>query len=179
MTHTRRSFLEALTAGAVAGSALDSAMAQAAGRAMSDDAGELCYVGAARDPVRLKVTLASDPATRVSMIVQDVSPGTTIPVHLHEREDEMILIQSGTGVASLGDVETPVSAGSVLWIPQGTWHGGRNTGSTILKWTGIYSPAGFEGYFREISRPPGVAPRQRSAEEWEALDRRFGIRHRR
>ena len=63
------------------------------------------------------------------MIVQDVSPGTVIPVHLHEREDEIILIQSGTGVASLGDVETPVSAGSVLWIPKGTWHGGKNTGA--------------------------------------------------
>ncbi len=69
--------------------------------------------------------------------------------------------------------------GSVLWIPKGTWHGGRNTGQTVLKWTGIYSPAGFEGYFREISRPPGVTPRQRSAEEWEALDRRYGIRYRR
>ena len=66
----------------------------------------------------------------------------------------------------------------MLWVPKGTWHGGKNTGPTILKWTGIYSPAGFEGYFREISRPPGVAPRQRSAGEWEALDRRYGIRYR-
>ena len=129
-----------------------STQAQTAGRAMAPDAGELCFVGAARDPVRLKVSLAGDPATRLAMIVQDVSPGTVIPVHLHEREDEIILIQSGTGVASLGDVETQVGAGSVLWVPQGTWHGGRNTGSAILKWTGIYSPAGFEGYFREISR---------------------------
>jgi mannose-6-phosphate isomerase-like protein (cupin superfamily) len=179
MERTRRSFLEILASGVVAGAVVEAAQAPAAGRTMAADAGELCFVGAAGDPVRLKVSLASDPDTRVSMIVQDVSPGTVIPVHLHEREDEMILIQSGTGVASLGDVETPVSAGSVLWIPQGTWHGGKNTGSTTLKWTGIYSPAGFEGYFREISRPPGVAPRERSAEEWEALDRRYGIRYRR
>ena len=52
---------------------------------MAPDAGELCFVGAARDPVRLKVSLAGDPATRLAMIVQDVSPGTVIPVHLHER----------------------------------------------------------------------------------------------
>ena len=146
---------------------------------MAPDAGELCFVGAAGDPVRLKVSLESDPATRLAMIVQDVSPGTVIPVHLHEREDEIILIQSGTGVASIGDVESPVSAGSVLWIPKGTWHGGKNTSATILKWTGIYSPAGFEGYFREISRPPGATPRRRSAEEWDALDKRYGIRYQR
>ena len=120
-----------------------------------------------RDPVRLKVSAQTDPATHLAMIVQDVSPGTVIPVHLHEREDEIILIQSGTGVASLGETETPVGAGSVLWVPKGTWHGGRNTGPGILKWTGIYSPAGFEGCLREISRPPGVTPPQRSAEEWE------------
>ncbi len=179
MESTRRSFLELLAAGVATGAAGERTQAQTAGRAMAPDAGELCFVGAARDPVRLKVSLAGDPATRLAMIVQDVSPGTVIPVHLHEREDEIILIQSGTGVASLGDVETEVGAGSVLWVPHGTWHGGRNTGSAILKWTGIYSPAGFEGYFREISRAPGAPPRQRSAEEWEALDRQFGIRYRR
>jgi mannose-6-phosphate isomerase-like protein (cupin superfamily) len=179
MESTRRSFMEFLAAGVAAGAVGERAQAQTAGRAMAPDAGELCFVGAARDPVRLKVSLASEPATHLAMIVQDVSPGTVIPVHLHEREDEIILIQSGAGVASLGDAETEVRAGSVLWVPKGTWHGGRNTGSTILKWTGIYSPAGFEGYFREISRPPGAPPRQRSAEEWEGLDRRYGIRYRR
>lgn len=179
MESTRRSFLELLAAGVAAGVVVETAQTQAAGRAMAADAGELCFVGAARDPVRLKVSLASDPATHLSMIVQDVSPGTVIPIHLHEREDEIILVQSGSGLASIGDATTEVGAGSVLWVPKGTWHGGRNTGTTILKWTGIYSPAGFEGYFREISRPPGVTPRQRSAEEWEALDRRYGIRYRR
>ena len=179
MESTRRSFLEFLAAGVAARAVVDAAQAPAAGRVMAPGEGELCFVGAAHDPVRLKVSLAGDPATHLAMIVQDVSPGTVIPVHLHEREDEIILIQSGTGVASLGRIETPVSAGSVLWVPTGTWHGGRNTGQTILKWTGIYSPGGFEGYFREISRPPGVTPRQRSAEEWEALDRRYGIRYRR
>ena len=101
-------------------------------------------------------------------------------MHLHEREDEIILIQSGTGVGVAGRCRDARSVpGSVLWVPQGTWHGGKNTGSAILKWTGIYSPAGFEGYFREISRAPGARPRQRSAEEWEALDRHYGIRYRR
>jgi mannose-6-phosphate isomerase-like protein (cupin superfamily) len=180
MDSTRRVFFEMLAAVAASPALMQPASAPAtAGRAMASDDGELCFVGAARDPVRLKVSAHTDPATRLAMIVQDVSPGTVIPVHLHEREDEIILVQSGSGVASLGDVETPVGPGSVLWVPKGTWHGGRNTGSGILKWTGIYSPPGFEGYFREISRPPRTQPRQRSAEAWEALDRRYGIRYRR
>jgi mannose-6-phosphate isomerase-like protein (cupin superfamily) len=178
MDGTRRAFFEMLAAGAALPLMQATRAPEAAGRAMASDDGELCFVGTARDPVRLKVSSQTDPTTHLAMIVQDVSPGTAIPVHLHEREDEIILIQSGTGVASLGETDTAVGAGSVLWVPKGTWHGGRNTGPGILKWTGIYSPAGFEGYFREISRPPGVTPPQRSTEEWEALDRRYGIRYR-
>ncbi len=119
MESTRRSFLELLAAGVAAGAVVDAQGTTAAGRAIAPDEGELCFVGAARDPVRVKVSLAGDPATRLAMIVQDVSPATVIPVHLHEREDEIILIQSGTGVASLGEVETPVGAGLGAVDPEG------------------------------------------------------------
>ena len=176
MENTRRSFLRLLAAAGV----LDVSAVNGAGtggRAMAPDEGELCHVGPSRDPVRIKVSKSADGAA-LAMIVQDVSPGTSIPEHLHEREDEIVLIQAGTGVGQLGDRELPLAAGSVLWVPRGTWHGGRNTGAEILKWTGIYAPAGFEGYFREISVAPGAGPRQRSPEEWEGLDRRYGIRYR-
>jgi quercetin dioxygenase-like cupin family protein len=113
------------------------------------------------------------------MITQDVSPGTTIPVHLHEREDEVIFIQSGTGEATLGETQVMLSAGSALFVPQGTWHGGRNTGAETLRWIAIYSPSGFEGYFREIGRAsPDAAPKILSPEERQARDDRFGIRYR-
>jgi mannose-6-phosphate isomerase-like protein (cupin superfamily) len=138
--------------------------------------GELVYVG--RDPVRIKV---GDPKIRgrFGMITQDVSPGTSIPVHLHEREDEIIFIQSGTGEATLGDAHVALVAGSVLFVPQGTWHGGRNTSSDVLRWIAIYSPSGFEGYFREIGRDsPDAPPRLLSAEERRARDQQFGIRYR-
>jgi quercetin dioxygenase-like cupin family protein len=136
--------------------------------------GELLYVG--RDPVRIKV---SPPGTgRLAMITQDVSPGTSIPVHLHEREDEIIFIQSGTGEATLAGTRVALTAGSTLYVPQGTWHGGRNTGGDTLRWIAIYSPSGFEGYFREIGRPSADAPpRMLSELEREARDARFGIRY--
>jgi mannose-6-phosphate isomerase-like protein (cupin superfamily) len=144
--------------------------------AIGADEGELVYVG--RDPVRIKI---SPPGSgRFAMITQDVSPGTTIPVHCHDAEDEVIFIQSGAGEATLGDRTVRLSAGSTLVVPQGLWHGGRNTGTDTLKWIAIYSPSGFEGYFREIGRPaPGHPPRRRTPEEMAALDRRFHIRYRR
>ena len=137
--------------------------------------GELVYVG--RDPVRIKVSPTG--GGRLAMITQDVSPGTSIPVHLHEKEDEIIFIQSGTGEATLNDQRIELTAGSTLFVPQGVWHGGRNTGSETLRWVAIYSPSGFEGYFRDIGRPSlDATPRQLSPEERERRDRRYGIRYR-
>jgi quercetin dioxygenase-like cupin family protein len=138
--------------------------------------GELVYVG--RDPVRIKISPSGGPG-RFAMITQEVSPGTTIPVHAHEREDEIIVIQSGTGDATLGDRTVALAPGSALYVPQGTWHGGRNTGRHTLMWIAIYSPGGFEGYFREIGRRmPDEPPRSRTAAERAALDARFAIRYR-
>jgi quercetin dioxygenase-like cupin family protein len=144
--------------------------------ALRQDDGELVYVG--RDPVRIKVS-PPDGRGRLAMITQDVSPGTSIPVHLHEKEDEIIFIQSGTGEATLDDRRIELASGSTLFVPQGTWHGGRNTGSETLRWVAIYSPSGFEGYFREIGRPsPDAPPRSATPAERELRDRRYGIRYR-
>jgi mannose-6-phosphate isomerase-like protein (cupin superfamily) len=140
--------------------------------------GDLVYVGRTRDPVRIKVS----PPTggRFGMITQDVAPGAVIPIHLHEKEDEIIFIQSGEGTATLGDHHLKLTAGSTLYVPQGTWHGGENTGTSILKWVAIYSPSGFEGYFRAIgTKAPDDPPTPRSREEFEQLDRQYGIRYRR
>lgn len=175
---TRR---ELLIAGAVAGLMSPRANAQSgaastAPMALGPGDGDLVYVG--RDPVRIKVSPQGERG-RLAMITQDVSPGTSIPVHLHEREDEIIFIQSGTGEATLGDTKVTLEAGSTLFVPQGTWHGGRNTGSTTLRWVAIYSPSGFDGYFREIGRPsPDAPPRARTRDEYEALDAQYGIRYR-
>ena len=79
-----------------------------------------------------------------------------------------------------GPLGTAAAAGSTLFVPQGTWHGGRNSGSDTLKWVAIYSPSGFEGYFREIGRRlPDDPPRSRTAAEREALDKRYAIRYQR
>ncbi len=169
----RRDFLTVMLAALVSG------RASAAQRALSPLAldagdGELVYVGRTRDPVRIKVSPGT--GSRFAMITQDVAPGSVIPVHLHEREDEIIFIQDGEGAATLGDTKVRLQAGSTLVVPQGTWHGGENTGASIMKWVAIYAPAGFEGYFRAIgTRAPGDTPPRRSAAEREALDRRFGI----
>ena len=176
MTPSRRDLLSFAAALPLLTEFLQTGAASQRPAALAAADGELVYIG--RDPVRIKIS-PPDRQGRFGMITQDVSAGTSIPVHLHEREDEIIFIQSGSGEATLGDDTVALAAGSVLFVPQGTWHGGRNTGSEILRWIAVYSPSGFEGYFREIGkRSPDDPPRIATAEERQVRDRRYGILYR-
>ena len=173
----RREMLTSLIAGMVAPAVLEGGgqSSHNSGAAIGATDGELVYVG--RDPVRIKI--GPERKGPFGMITQDVSPGTTIPVHLHENEDEVIFIQDGSGEAILGDRTVALAKGSTLFVPRGTWHGGRNTGSSTLYWIALYTPSGFEGYFREIGRSaPDAPPRSATPEEREARDRQYGIRYR-
>lgn len=105
------------------------------------------------------------PGIRMSMITEDLPPKSAIRVHLHQREDEIIFIRMGSGIATLGDREVTVSAGSVVYVPQGVWHGLRNNGTETLGMSAIYSPPGFEQAFKDrLLRPNRTPPRPRRAE---------------
>ena len=62
------------------------------------------------------------------MITEDLPPNTEIRVHLHQREDETIFTTFGSGIATLGDRESSVTTGATIYVPQGVWHGLRNSG---------------------------------------------------
>jgi mannose-6-phosphate isomerase-like protein (cupin superfamily) len=104
--------------------------------------------------MRIKVDSSKAFGATMSMVVSEVAPGASIPIHLHRNEDELIFIHTGSGIITLGDRQAPASSGAVLYAPKGVWHGVENTGPDVIKWCAIWSPPGFEQYFRET----GVAP---------------------
>jgi oxalate decarboxylase/phosphoglucose isomerase-like protein (cupin superfamily) len=95
------------------------------------------------------------------MITQEMAPGSRVPIHLHEREDEIIYIQRGQGRGDLDGRSVPLKAGSMLYVPQGTWHGGENTGKDVLLWVAIYSPSGSRA--TSARSPSGRTPARRGA----------------
>lgn len=120
----------------------------------------------------IKVDSQLTPGVRMSMVTEDLPPGAEIQVHLHEREDEIIFIRMGRGMATLGDREVPVGPGATIYAPQGVWHGLRNTGDSTLGMNAIYSPPGFEQAFKDSLRP------NRTQAEIEANRKKHGIVYR-
>ena len=111
--------------------------------------------------MRIKIDSRTATGATMSMVISEVSPGANIPIHLHLNEDELIFIHTGAGIVTLGEREVRSSAGAMLYAPKGVWHGIENTGSATLTWCAIWSPPGFEQFFRETGVPPdfvGASP---------------------
>lgn len=125
------------------------------GVVLQPDEGEHLVSGRRRAPMRIKVNSRAARGAAISMLVSEVAPGASIPVHLHKNEDELTFIHSGSGVITLGDRRVPSRAGAMLYAPKGVWHGVENTGTDTLTWCAVYSPAGFEQYFIEAGVPAG------------------------
>lgn len=123
--------------------------------------------------VTVKIDSEETPGVRMSMVTEDLPPNSEIRVHLHQREDEIIFIRMGSGIATLGDREVPVSAGATVYVPAGVWHGLRNNGQETLGMGAIYSPPGFEQAFKHRLLHPNRTPA-----EAEASRKKHGIVYR-
>lgn len=132
-----------------------------AGTVLQANEGEHLVAGRRRAAMRVKVDSTKAAGATMSMVISEVPPGTSVPVHLHRHEDELIFIHTGTGLVTHGDRQVPSTAGAMLYVPKGVWHGVVNTGPDTLTWCAIWSPPGFEQFFRETGVPfdsAGAAP---------------------
>jgi mannose-6-phosphate isomerase-like protein (cupin superfamily) len=146
-----------------------------AGAVLQAHEGEHLVAGRRRAPMRIKVDSTRAVGATMSMVMSEVSPGASIPIHLHRNEDELIFIHTGNGIVTLGDRQVSSSAGAVLYAPKGVWHGIENTGSDVITWCAIWSPPGFEQYFRETGVPPDVSGAGPSPAQIAESARKYGM----
>lgn len=148
---------------------------QWSGAVLQASEGEHLVSGRRRAPMRIKVDSTKAVGATMSMVISEVAPGASIPIHLHRNEDELIFIHTGAGLVTLGNRQVPSSAGAVLYAPKGIWHGIENTGSEVLTWCAIWSPPGFEQFFRETGVPPGVVGRDPTPAQIAESARKHGM----
>lgn len=99
---------------------------------------------------------------------EKLPPGKSVHVHKHDYAEELLIINSGTGTAVLGDRKEAVGPGDIVFIPQYSWAGLDNTGNEVIDFLWLFPKPGIEGYFRATSVPEGQEPKVLTDEE---LDR--------
>ena len=73
------------------------------------------------------------------------------PVHTHRNEDEYSYVLEGRIGVQLGETVLEASAGELVFKPRGVPHAFWNAGDEPARLLELISPAGFEGYFRELA----------------------------
>lgn len=185
MTDNRRQFLK-LFGSASAASMIPYSFLQAhnnevfsEGFVLNADEHETYLIGPRKAPVTLVIDKRKNGINNISFCYEDIFPEDRIPVHKHLNEDELIFIQSGSGIFTLGDKEIEVKEGSAAFVPKNVWHGIKNIGKENIRMMFNFTPAGFENYFREIGVKPGTGDFNLTTEKWNEIDKRYGIEYRR
>lgn len=70
----------------------------------------------------------------------ECSPGSQQARHRHLSQEQVYVIVRGEGLMLLGDEERLVGEGTMVFVPPGTEHAIRNTGSGLLVYVSATAP---------------------------------------
>jgi mannose-6-phosphate isomerase-like protein (cupin superfamily) len=74
------------------------------------------------------------------VVVMSIPPGGEIGAEIHDGVDQLLVFVEGDGDAIVAGETSPVRANSLVFVPAGTRHNFRNTGSSPLRLFTVYAP---------------------------------------
>ena len=114
--------------------------------ALGADGGECLRFG----DVEVVVKASADTTAGAFTIFEENEPGDT-RLHVHEHEDELFYVLEGEHVFQVGDHEFRAGPGGLVFAPRGVPHAQRRVVPRTGRILVLTSPAGFEGFFRELA----------------------------
>jgi mannose-6-phosphate isomerase-like protein (cupin superfamily) len=121
-------------------------MGQARGHKVEADGGERLQFSDAEFVIRA----SADTTGGAFTIIEEVDPLDT-PLHVHKNEDELWYVLEGEHIIQVGDDEFQIGPGEIAFGPRGVPHAQRRVVPRTGRFLALVSPAGFEGFFRELS----------------------------
>lgn len=136
-------------------------------------AGSVEPIAVLGDRVRVVLRSASSPHRMATMEVE-VPPGSGVPSHSHEAEEEAYYVLDGEIEMTVGGRTAPLRAGDFAHVPPRTAHGYRNAGdrtARFLAWT-VGGPVDefFAAMSERVHRMPDDIPAM------QALMEQYGVR---
>ena len=141
----------------------------AAGFAVARDGGERLEFAGATIFVRASAESTGGSFT----VIEEAPPLLDTPLHVHEREDEIFFVLEGEHVITCGAEEFRLGPGDMAFAPRGVPHAQRRVVPGEGRLLIMTSPAGFEGFMRELAaaeREGRLGP-----EAYAAASQRYGI----
>jgi mannose-6-phosphate isomerase-like protein (cupin superfamily) len=77
-------------------------------------------------------------------------PGDSVPLHVHDRDEEFYYILEGTHEMQAADKRFVAETGSLVVIPRAVPHSFRNAGTVPARALMIFRPGGFDELLDEV-----------------------------
>jgi quercetin dioxygenase-like cupin family protein len=84
---------------------------------------------------------------KLCLALAETPPNAGPPLHLHNRDDELFIVVQGELEVTADGETKRAPAGSVVFLPRGTKHTFRNSGTTLSKHWVLVAPSGFEQFY--------------------------------
>jgi mannose-6-phosphate isomerase-like protein (cupin superfamily) len=118
----------------------------AAAYKLEADGGERLRFG----EVEVVIKASADTTGGAFTIFEENEPVDT-QLHVHENEDELFYVLEGEHVFQVGDQAFQVGPGGLVFAPRGVPHAQRRLAPRTGRILVLTSPAGFEGFFRDLA----------------------------
>src|SRR5262249_40163411 len=116
-------------------------------------------------PFTIKIDEEFGRAQDFFVVTEIMPPGDTIPFHMHHNAEEILILEEGGAMVTVGDRRAVAGQRSIIFIPRGTWVSVTNGSSQSIRLYALFSRQGFERYLRAASVPEGQPVTPLGAEE--------------
>jgi quercetin dioxygenase-like cupin family protein len=110
----------------------------------------------------------------MTVVESVVPPASGPPRHVHSREDETFYVISGRFKLAHGEHEMEAGPGQVIFMPRNVTHTYKNISGEPARLLVTITPAGFEGFFREVSKRQLSPPKD--MKEINAVAEKYGLK---
>ena len=107
-----------------------------------------------------------------AMTEQQNQPGTSIPTHMHTREDETFYLAEGKAQFTVDGSDVVAEPGTTVFLPRKTPHSFKIIGDKLMRAIILVSPSGCEKMFEELANLPPGQPDISKAKE---ICNRYGV----
>ena len=111
----------------------------------------------------LSLRVTADRSNGLVTVLEGVVSEGGPPVHVHDYEDEVVIVLEGEMAYRVGEETGVLRAGGLLWFPRTVPHAVANLSGAQCRFLTIVTPGGIENLFRAqrdyfATLPPGAAP---------------------
>ncbi len=111
----------------------------------------------------LSLRVTGDQSRGLVTVLEGVLHSGGPPLHVHEGEDEIVIVLEGKLDYQVGDERGVLDSGGLLWFPRRVPHAIANLTGAPCRFVTVATPSGIEDFFRAqrdylAALPAGTAP---------------------